>query len=134
MLGVLLVLAVAGYERARNRVRVAEATFDIAAISMQVSQYSQDNRALPGSLGDVGEGGRVDPWGHAYQYVNHDAKGSHGDWRRDKRIVPINSDFDVFSMGKDGASRPPLTAKVSRDDIVRANNGRFVGLASDYDP
>jgi len=37
-------------------------------------------------------------------------------------------------MGKDGASVPPLTAKASRDDIIRANDGRFIGLASDYDP
>jgi general secretion pathway protein G len=37
-------------------------------------------------------------------------------------------------MGKDGQSSSPLTAKPSRDDIVRANDGRFVGLASDYDP
>ncbi len=30
---------------------------------------------------------------------------------------------------------PPMrTARQSRDDIVRANDGRFVGLASDYDP
>jgi general secretion pathway protein G len=36
-------------------------------------------------------------------------------------------------MGKDGASVSPLTARASRDDIVRANNGAFVGLASDYD-
>lgn len=35
-------------------------------------------------------------------------------------------------MGADGASVSPLTAKSSRDDIVRANNGRFVGLASTY--
>jgi general secretion pathway protein G len=75
-----------------------------------------------------------DPWGNPYQYVNHDDKASRGKWRRDKNIVPINTDFDVFSMGKDGDSRPPLTAKASRDDIVRANNGRFTGLASEYDP
>ena len=37
-------------------------------------------------------------------------------------------------MGKDGASLGPLTAKESRDDIVRANDGRFIGLASEYDP
>ncbi len=48
--------------------------------------------------------------------------------------MPINSDYDLWSSGKDGASSPPLTAKPSRDDIVRANNGRFVGLASDFDP
>ena len=133
-LGVLVMLASAGYGTYRERVRVAQAAFDIAAISALVSSYALDNRALPDALSAVEDGIRIDPWGHPYQYVNHDAKGSHGDWRRDKYIVPINSDFDVFSMGKDGASRPPLTAKASRDDVVRANNGRFVGLASDYDP
>ena len=35
-------------------------------------------------------------------------------------------------MGKDGASIGPLTAKASLDDIVRANNGQFIGLAADY--
>jgi len=46
--------------------------------------------------------------------------------------VPINSDFDLWSMGPDGKSVPPLTAKASRDDIVRANDGTFYGWASDY--
>jgi general secretion pathway protein G len=29
-------------------------------------------------------------------------------------------------------SQPPLTAAASQDDIIRANNGGFVGRASDY--
>jgi general secretion pathway protein G len=48
--------------------------------------------------------------------------------------VPIKSDNDLWSSGKDGKSVSPLTAKDSRDDILRANNGRFIGLASDFDP
>ncbi len=35
-------------------------------------------------------------------------------------------------MGPDGKSVAPLTAKASRDDIVRANDGKFIGEASDY--
>jgi hypothetical protein len=35
-------------------------------------------------------------------------------------------------MGKDKVSNLALTAGTSRDDIVRANDGSFVGLASDY--
>jgi hypothetical protein len=35
-------------------------------------------------------------------------------------------------MGKDGQSVPPLTAAVSRDDVVRGRNGAFVGLGSDF--
>jgi len=35
-------------------------------------------------------------------------------------------------VGKDGKSTAPLTAKISQDDIVRANNGGYVGLVSNY--
>jgi len=55
-----------------------------------------------------------------------------GKVRKDHNLVPLNSDYDLYSMGKDGKSVSPLTAKASRDDIVRANNGAFVGLASEY--
>jgi general secretion pathway protein G len=55
-----------------------------------------------------------------------------GQMRKDKNMVPINTDFDLYSMGKDGESVLPLTAKKSQDDIVRASNGAFVGLGSDY--
>ena len=47
-------------------------------------------------------------------------------------MVPINSDFDLYSMGKDGKSQTPLTAKASHDDIIFANNGEYVGRASEY--
>ena len=75
-----------------------------------------------------------DPWGNADQYLSHDDVKGKGNFRKDKNIVPINSDYDLYSMGPDGDSVPPLTATPSRDDIVRANNGRFVGIAADYDP
>jgi general secretion pathway protein G len=35
-------------------------------------------------------------------------------------------------MGPDGDSRRPLTAQKSRDDIIRANDGAFIGIAQDY--
>jgi general secretion pathway protein G len=35
-------------------------------------------------------------------------------------------------MGKDGKTAAPLTAKASRDDVIRANDGRFIGLGSEY--
>jgi general secretion pathway protein G len=48
--------------------------------------------------------------------------------------VPINSDYDLYSVGKDGVSSGPLTAGPSRDDVIRANDGGFFGLARDYEP
>ncbi|MCC7218516.1 MAG: prepilin-type N-terminal cleavage/methylation domain-containing protein [Burkholderiales bacterium] len=134
IVGVFAAIALPAYEGYRERLRIAQAVTDIGAIGTLISKYGMDNRAYPESLTDVGADTMRDPWGRPYQYVNHEDRRSRGRWRRDKNIVPINTDFDVFSMGKDGDSRPPLTARMSRDDVVRANNGRFIGLASDYDP
>jgi len=55
-----------------------------------------------------------------------------GQARKDRFLVPLNSDYDLYSAGKDGESRPPLSAQMSQDDIVRANDGAYIGLASQY--
>ncbi len=46
--------------------------------------------------------------------------------------MPINSRYDLYSVGADGQSTPPLTAKTSRDDIIYANDGGYIGRASGY--
>ena len=46
--------------------------------------------------------------------------------------MPLNSTYDLYSMGKDGQSQSPLTAKASLDDVIRANDGGFIGLAAHY--
>ena len=58
--------------------------------------------------------------------------GPHGHPRKDRFLVPINTDFDLYSMGRDGQSVAPLTAAKSRDDVVRAANGAYIGLASNF--
>jgi general secretion pathway protein G len=52
--------------------------------------------------------------------------------RKDHALHPINSDYDLYSGGKDGKSTASLTAKISQNDIIRANNGGYVGLVSNY--
>ena len=52
--------------------------------------------------------------------------------RKDRFLTPVNSDYDLYSVGIDGDSQAAFTAKVSRDDVVRANDGGFVGLAEDF--
>lgn len=58
--------------------------------------------------------------------------GSKGKPRKERFLHPINSDYDLYSMGKDGESVEPLTAKKSHDDVIRANDGSFVGLAVEF--
>ena len=55
-----------------------------------------------------------------------------GKLRKDRFLVPVNSDYDLYSKGQDRKSSTPFTAKASQDDIVRANDGAYVGLASEF--
>jgi len=59
-------------------------------------------------------------------------KSKKGKPRKDHSLHPINCDYDLYSKGADGKSTAPLTAKISQDDIIRANNGGYFGLASNY--
>jgi general secretion pathway protein G len=131
VVGVLAGLAVPAYGFYRDRLRTAEAVRDIAAMGARIEAFVLDNREPPADLAQVGLAGKLDPWGRPYQYYNI-VTGNRGGARKNRNLVPINSDFDLYSMGPDGRSVGPLTASHSRDDIVRANNGRFIGKASDY--
>ena len=135
IIGVLATISAPMYSDYIDRARAVQAIQDIGAISTQITVYSFSNEGrYPGSLAEIGMDKMLDPWGNPYQYLNlsdPDLKGK-GSPRKDHNLVPINSDYDLFSMGKDGASSSPLTAQTSRDDIVRANNGRFIGRAKDY--
>ena len=46
--------------------------------------------------------------------------------------MPINSTFDLYSVGRDGDSRAPLQNPKSFDDVLRANDGAFLGLGKDF--
>lgn len=134
ILAILTAIAVPSYSSYRERVRVNQATSDIVALGAVIKLYEMDNRTYPATLAEIGKAGMLDPWNHPYEYLRlqplDNTQG--GKVRKDKNLVPINSDFDLYSKGKDGASQGPLTANASHDDVVRANDGRFVGLASDY--
>ena len=38
----------------------------------------------------------------------------------------------LYSIGKDGLTKKPISQKDSLDDVLRANDGRFVDLASKF--
>jgi len=90
--------------------------------------------AAPGDLSEIGELNKKDPWGRPYQYQPLTGlKGVAGKARKNKNLVPINTYYDLYSVGKDGQSVLAITAAASRDDILLANDGRFVGMAKDYE-
>jgi general secretion pathway protein G len=134
IVAVTAAMAIPSYERYRERVRTAQAVNDIANMGTLIARFATDSRAVPETLDEVGLAGKLDPWGRPYRYLNLTTKGGKGGARKDKKLNPLNSDFDLYSIGKDGETTAPLTPKVSHDDVVRALDGRFIGLAEDFDP
>lgn len=113
-----------------QRARVARAVSDIGTLSLNLYRWQLNTRTWPATLAEAGLGG-VDPWGRPYLYLRVQGA-NQGQLRKDRNLVPINTDFDLYSLGADGQSSSPLTAQQSRDDVVRANNGTFIGLAINY--
>lgn len=131
IIGILATIGLTSYGSMIDRARVIQAIGDIKAISMAVDNYYLMYGEYPANLAAVGEDDREDPWGQPYKYKRMDGNPG-GGTRKDKNLIPINTDYDLFSIGPDGKSTGPLTAKISHDDIVRGNNGGFVGLATNY--
>lgn len=131
-LAILASVAYASYQRQVDRARVSRAIADVSEMQLLIDKFELSRGALPDSLADIGSGARLDPWGNAYRYLNFATVMGLGPVRKDRNLVPLNTDYDLYSVGPDGRSQPPLTAQASRDDIVRANDGRFVGKAEDY--
>lgn len=137
IMATLSAIAIPNYIGYRYKAQIAAAIAEIRILEEKIANYVVDNDNYPNSLNDIGTGSIIDPWGNPYMYtkiagVDHTGAGKKDKRRKDHNMVPVNSDYDLYSMGRDGDSKAPFTAKHSRDDIVRASDGQFVGLASDY--
>lgn len=134
LLATLAGIAIPAYTNYVNRANIAQAKTDIRTLELLIGGYEAKNDELPDTLADIGHANFSDPWDNPYRYLRIAGAGlkGKGNLRKDRFLVPLNSDYDLYSMGKDGQSKVPLTAKVSRDDIIRANNGAFIGVAVDY--
>ncbi len=132
LLAVLAAIALPAYQDHRERVRRAQAVTDIAAMQALIVHYQLEHRELPASLADVGQGGRLDPWGRPYVYVDVSGKDGKGKARKDRKLNPLNTDFDLYSVGRDGVSKPQVSHKDSADDVLRALDGDFIGVGADF--
>ena len=115
-----------------EQARVARAVSEIKMLEDEISLYYTIYYQFPDDLSQVGYPNFLDPWGHPYQYFNHATMKGNGQARKDRFLVPLNSDYDLYSMGHDGQSVPPITASKSQDDVIRASDGSYVGLASQF--
>jgi general secretion pathway protein G len=130
IIATLAAIAIPVGSRYIDRARITRAIAEIHMLEREIIAYSINNNTYPNSLADIDQSGLMDPWGNPYEYLNiADLNPPRGKTRKDRFFVPVNSDYDLFSRGKDGETKRPFQNPKSRDDIVRANDGEYVGLA-----
>ena len=89
----------------------------------------------PNDFAEAGIAAPNDPWGRTYRYLRIqgvDFNTIKHLVRRDKHENPVNYDYDLYSIGKDGKTEQKFWKPDAYDDIVRCNNGAYIGLASEY--
>ena len=129
LLSLLGSVAIPAYTDYAERVQLNRAIGDISRISVEIGRWRTDNLdALPARLADMGISAGRDPWGNRYVYSparvdrttnTHPAEGQR----------PVNSDFDLYSYGPDGQTDKHRSGQFGADDIVRVNDGAFIGMA-----
>jgi len=131
IIGIIAAIATVTFQSFAEKARIKKAVSEISSIQTKIKIHETYSGTLPDSLSDLDDFNMQDPWGNPYQYTNFDNTHK-SKWRKDKSLHPLNTDYDLWSNGKDGKSKTPLTAKASHDDIIRANDGAYIGLGKDY--
>ena len=147
LIGTLALLAMPAYEHALHMAQVTRAMGDVKNVGREAQLQSLLKGCLPSSLTDMDLGYLRDPWGRQYTYGVIAKPQQAGpplctacsggcitiaQARQNSALVPVNSDFDLYSAGRDAVTDLVVTTPNSADDIVRANDGGYVGLGADY--
>lgn len=218
ILGIVASIGVPQYTSALLAARMQKARHELVTIASAVDTHRGTYGALPLTLYQVGFGGKRDPWGLTYCYLNYgDGTGDGLYWaieagivdpaavqgsagtstststsssgpsssgpepplppdlllqalrdslpreisvvemqslqtlfterrgvelfttvdasvvrRRDRYMFPLNTDYDLFSLGPNRSTAVSLGQALSQDDVIRANDGGFFGPASEF--
>jgi general secretion pathway protein G len=135
IIGILAAIAIPNFMSYRYKAQVALAVSELKMIEKAIANFGAERGRLPDSLDDIGLRPMADPWDRPYRYLRIDGGATpeiNGIRRRDKNANPVNTDFDLYSMGRDGDTAAQFTSNKARDDIVRANDGAYFGLAEDH--
>ena len=114
------------------RAKIAAITADIGEIKLKAERFDLNNGRYPTSLAELGLDGKTDPWGNPYVFTDLTTINGVGKARKDHNLHPVNTHFDIYSLGPDGVTATPFTSTLGKDDIVMANDGSYFGAACHY--
>jgi general secretion pathway protein G len=127
IIGVLATLSIPLFTSYINKTKNAKAMTEIRNLSTEISSYNLDRGSFPEALTDLRPGPFNDPWLRGYEYIN--IANHPGTELMDKpNFFALNKDYDLFSKGADGDFVRTGGNPLNLDDIVRANDGAFIGL------
>jgi len=131
IIAILAAITVPAYTYFIDKAKNIRAIAEIHGLEKEIRNYELDNGALPDTLNDLGKGILLDPWKRPYEYSNPPKRRKPKEGKKEKGDL-LNEDYDLYSRGKDGKSKQIITDKDSKDDIIRADEGEYIGLASKY--
>ena len=135
IIGILAAIAIPIFNHYLETTKEKGIIADIKNMETQILVFIAENGRVPETLAEA-DISLLDPWGNPFQYIPIQGKpltgAGHVSPRKDKFLHPLNSDYDLWSMGPDGQSQLPLTAHASYDDIIRAGDGAYIGVAEEY--
>jgi general secretion pathway protein G len=122
------------YQNQLERARIMVAISDIKTMQERIKDFLFEERRMPDILKEVPGAKSSDPWGNPYEYLRIEGNRDVAKflWKKDRFLVPINTDYDLYSKGRDGDTAQKLKDEESWDDIIHANDGLFVGLVSKF--
>ena len=142
IVGILSAIAIPNYLRYLEKNKEITAISDIVTIAGKLKGIMMENpEALPAGLAQINVGNYlplIDPWGNPYQYLRlyglTKPQALAAGCRRKQNITPVSTDFDLYSMGPDGVTEVNLKSAKAKDDIVRGDDGAYVGVANGFEP
>lgn len=134
IIGILVAIAIPVFSGYRESALIKRCCIELVELELEISAYQLENGEFPPELTDMDPTPRLDPWGQTYRYLRIEGSNINGKGplRKDKGDNPLNTDYDLYSIGKDGKTKLPFTAKDALDDVVRAHNGAYIGLADEH--
>jgi general secretion pathway protein G len=122
IVAVLCAMAIPAFNDFVKKAKIGRCSEEIRVIEKAITAYIIEKNTLPTTLLEAGFS-NTDPWQRPYVY---NIIGSGPAPLENFLTLPLNTDYDLYSTGADGASNASVTA-VTSDDIVRSNDGGFVG-------
>lgn len=135
MVGTLAAIGVPAYNNYIDKVKTHQCIEDIRFIEAALKAYRNEHGTFPETLDPIPQAQILDPWDNSYVYFKIEGKTNaekQANCRHLGTMIPMNNDFDLCSMGKGGKYNRNITTQKAQDDIIRLNDGAYVGLVSEY--